>query len=329
MAATRVADIVEPEVFNPYVLNRTAELFALYMGPIISADPEFDANATLGSKLINMPFWNDITGNDEVLSDTSPLTVGKIDAGQDIAALIARGRALGANDLAKAFSGSDPMGAIGDMVADYKYRMLQNTLISILTGVFADNVANDSSDMVSDVASETIAGQGATTRFNADTFVDATTGLMGDAYDKITGVAMHSAVFAQLQKDQVIDYVYPSDAKIKIPTYLNKTVIVDDNCPSRAGTTDGMVYTSYLFGPGAIALGNGQAPVPTEVDRDSLQGDDILVHRWHTVLHPRGVAFQNAVVAGHTPTNTELENALNWSRVYERKNVRLGALITN
>jgi len=40
-------------------------------------------------------------------------------------------------------------------------------------------------------------------------------------------------------------------------------------------------------------------------------------------LHPRGVAFQNAVVVGSTPSNAELANPQNWKRVYEPKNVRI------
>jgi len=40
-----------------------------------------------------MPFWEDLSGDDEVLSDTEALTVGKITAAQDVAALLARGRA--------------------------------------------------------------------------------------------------------------------------------------------------------------------------------------------------------------------------------------------
>src|SRR5699024_12734179 len=70
---------------------------------------------------------------------------------------------------------------------------------------------------------------------------------------------------------------------------------------------NGDVFTSYIFGAGACGLGNGGAPVPTETDRDSLQGDDILINRQHFLLHPRGVKFTDAEVVGSSPTNTELE----------------------
>lgn len=140
---------------------------------------------------------------------------------------------------------------------------------------------------------------------------------------------MHSAVFSNLQKQQLIDYVTPANASVRIPYYQDKIVLVDDTMPAVAGSTSGYKYSTYFFGQGAIAFGNGAPPVPTETDRDSLAGYDVLINRWHVILHPRGVAFQDASVAGHSPTNAELATAANWDRVYERKNVRLAELISN
>lgn len=309
---TRIADVIVPQVFNPYVIQRTAELSALSQAGIISNSPELDALATAGGKLINMPFWNDLTGDDEVLSDTGALTPQKITADQDVAALFMRGKAWSTNDLAKALSGDDPMAAIGDLVAAYWARMRQKLLISMLKGVFAstDMAAEHVLDVSGEVTNNTLTG---------NSFIDALT-LLGDAAGKITAVGMHSKSYASLQKQNLIDFVPTSDGKIMIPKYLDRTVVVDDGCPVNTGTG---VFTTYLFGEGAIGLGNGAAPVPTETDRDSLAGDDILINRQHFVLHPRGVKFTNASVAGSSPTNAECEAAANWDRVYEKKNVRL------
>jgi hypothetical protein len=152
---------------------------------------------------------------------------------------------------------------------------------------------------------------------SASTFIDAQSKL-GDAADMLTAVAMHSAVYAKLQKDQLITYDKDPVTGADVPNYLGKRVVVDDGCPVSTG-----VYTTYLFGRGAIGEGNGAAKVPTETDRDSLAGDDILINRQHFILHPRGVAWQNASVAGSSPTNAELETSTNWSRVYENKNIRV------
>lgn len=307
---TKIADVIVPEVFNPYVVQKTAELSAFAQAGVIANDPAFDALATAGGKLINMPFWSDLTGDDEVLSDSTPLTPGKITAGQDVATLLMRGRAWKANDLATALSGSDPMAAIGDLVAAYWARQEQKTLINTLKGVFlAASMAENKSDISGAV-------DPAVAKFTASTFIDAAYKL-GDAESKLTAIAMHSATFASLRKQNLIDYVFDSDNK-PIATYMEKRVIVDDGMPVAGG-----VYSTYLFGAGAIAKGNGAAPVPTETDRDSLQGDDILINRQHFILHPRGVAFQAASVAGSSATNAELATAANWVRAYENKNIRI------
>jgi hypothetical protein len=128
---------------------------------------------------------------------------------------------------------------------------------------------------------------------------------------------MHSATETFLAKNDLIEYIRESDANPRVPTYLGKRVIVDDGLPAANG-----VYTTYIFGEGAFGLGEGAAPVPTEFDRDSLAGDDIMINRRHFILHPRGVAWQNA---NGNPTNTELATAANWERVYEPKNVRIVA----
>lgn len=136
MSKTKISDVIVPEVFNQYVIERTAELSALVQSGIVIPDPQLDVLAQSGGKIINMPFWQDLSGDDEVLSDTTPLETDKITAAQDQAVLLMRGKAWKTNDLAKALSGDDPMKAIADLVAAYWARRQQVTLLSILKGVF-------------------------------------------------------------------------------------------------------------------------------------------------------------------------------------------------
>lgn len=308
MAKTKISDVIVPEVFNPYVVQRTMELSALYNSGIISNNPELDRLASSGGTTINMPYWEDLNGDDEVLSDDGALTPAKITAGQDIAVLLMRGKAWSANDLAKALSGDDPMAAIGDLVAEYWARRMQATAIKLLDGAFA---ASNMTNKVLDISS--LGDDKA--KINGETFLDALQ-LMGDAKDKLTGVIMHSATETQLRKNNLIQTELDFNNK-PISLFMEKRVIIDDSCPVSTGN-----YTTYLFGEGAIGLGNGGAPVPTETDRDSLAGDDILINRKHYILHPRGVKWIGSA-AGSSPTNAELATGTNWSRVYEDKAIRM------
>ncbi len=306
---TKIDDVVVPDVFNPYVIERTAAKSALYQSGIIARDTKFDALAASGGKTINMPYWVDLTGNSEVLSDSTPLSVNKITADQDVAVLLMRGKAWGSNDLAQALSGDDPLRAIGNLVGDWWARDMQTTLLKILEGVFG---SSSMSDNVLDISDR----DGTDAILSAENFIDATQ-LMGDARGGLTAVMMHSAAVSHIEKLDLVESVRDSEGN-DIKTYRGKRIVEDDSCPLSDG-----VYTSYLFGPGAIAWGEGAPPVPTETERSALHGNDILVNRRHFILHPRGVAWDADSVTGSSPTNDELANGSNWRRAYEAKNIRI------
>ena len=309
MASTKIADVIVPSVFNPYSVQRTTELSRLYTSGIIQAVPELNVLGMKGGTTIAMPYWKDLTGAEEILSDTVPLGVDKITTAQDVAVLHARGKAWGVNDLAKALSGDDPMAEIGDMVGDYWARRWQVMLLSILKGVF---LAASMSANIHDISG--LSGDAAV--LGGDGMVDAMYKL-GDASGGLTAAAMHSATVALLVKQGLIDMRNDADGNPTLPFYMGKAVIQDDSMP-----VSGAVYTTYLFGQGAIGYGEGNAPVPTETDRDSLQGEDILVNRRHFVLHPRGVAWIGTP-SGVSPTNAELEAGTNWTRRYDAKKIRI------
>jgi len=45
MPKTRIADVIVPEVFNPYVVQQTAELSALYQSGIVATSDELNSLA--------------------------------------------------------------------------------------------------------------------------------------------------------------------------------------------------------------------------------------------------------------------------------------------
>ena len=335
MAKTAIADIIIPARFEQYVIERTAELSAFGQCGIIEHDPVFDALAAGGGRTVEMPFWKDLTATRQLLSDSASLTVNKITSDKDIARIHNDAQAWSVNFLAKVISGDDPMQAIVNLVADYWARTDEGLLVSCLKGMFA--AATMSGNLLA-IHSESIAAQSANTRLTGSTFVDACL-KQGDRSDRLTAVAMHSATEAALRKLDLIDFIPDSTAKAQIRTFQGRRVIVDDNLPTRAGSTDGVVYTTYLFGPGAFAKGaaplsgepldGGHGTEGAELFRDAQASDTGLINRRRYLLHPRGVRFNSASVAGDSPTNAELETASNWTRVFEAKNVRIVAVTHN
>lgn len=327
MAKTLISDVIQPQVFTPYVIQETKTKSALFQSGIVAEVPNLQLGVGQGNRTINMPFWSDLSGNSQVLSDSAALTVNKISASQDVATQLFRGNAWSANDLASTLSGADPMGAIGQLVSSWWRRDFQTTLVALLSGLFASSGALATSHK-NDISIADGNNAAATNKISAGAVVD-TVSKLGDAHDALTGIMMHSVPFFTLVKADLIQYVKPSEGDVEIPTFLGKRVIVDDGCPSVAAGTSGYKYTSYLFGPGAIGYAEGTPENPTETGRDILAGDDILVNRKHFVFHPRGVKFTNTTVAGVSPTNAELSTVGNWSKVYEDKAIRIVALVTN
>lgn len=309
MTETKLADVIVPEVFNPYVIERTAAKMALIQSGVIM--PVGDIDIGKGST-INLPFFQDLSGADNVWVDTADITLNKIDTAQDTAIVLTREKAFGSTDLARALIGEDPMDAIGALVADYWSRRNQATLISTLTGAmgaFADNT-HDISGL-----------GGSASDIDGESFVDATQKL-GDRGDSLTDVAMHSATEAALRVLDLIDFIPDSEGKLTIRTFQGRMVHIDDNMPVVS-----TAYTTYLFGQGAVNYVEELVPNANEPYRhpEKSGGTDALYTRRKFVQHPRGIRWTPAsgVPAAATPTNAELADSDNWTRVWEAKNIRI------
>lgn len=335
MAKTLVSDVIVPTIFEQYAIERTAELSRFGDCGIVEHSPAFDALASGGGQTVNMPFWQDLTATRQLLSDSATLTVNRITGATDIARIQNDAQVWSVNDLAHLLSGGDPMQAIVDLVAAYWARIDEGLVVSSLTGMFG--AASMASNLLA-LHSESIAGQSSSTRLNGSTFVDACAKL-GDRSDRLVAVGMHSAVEAALRKLDLIDFIPDSEGKPMLRVFQGRRVVVDDSLTSRAGSTDGVVYTTYLFGYGAFAKGSallgsdplqgGVGTTGVEIGRVPLDSDTVLINRRRFILHPRGVKFTSVSCVGDSPTNAELATSNNWIRVYEAKNVRIVAVTHN
>jgi hypothetical protein len=312
MAATNFAAMIEPKLFNDYVIERTAQVSRFRTSGIVTTMTDVLGDK-LGGRTVDMPFFQDLSGDDEVVDDTANLTINSISTSQDVACKLYRAKVFGATDLSADLSGADPIMAIAALFTSYWDRMEQKTLIKVLNGAMgcATMTAN-----VSDIS----ASAGAAANFDPEAFVDAVAKL-GDRQDDLAGLAVHGDTYTLMKKLDMIDFIKPSDGGKMIPTYMGHYLIVDDNMPKAGG-----VYTTYIFGQGAIAFAERPPKVPVEAGRDALTngGQDYIVHRRQFVLHPRGIKWKGTP-AKQTPDDAELATTTNWERVYEAKNIKLVA----
>jgi hypothetical protein len=326
--ATLRSDVIIPEIFTPYVIEQTTARDAFLASGVVQ--PMAELNATEGGDTVQVPFWKaNLTGDFEVLTDSTSLTPGKITADKQVGVILHRGRAWEARDLAALAAGSDPMAAIGDKVASYVANQRQKDLIKTLEGVFGALAGGDSpafSALRFDTSGMTALGPRQVAKARS---------LLGDQGDNLAAVAMHSAVYYDLVERKAIDYVTNTEARgggtvattgiapvfggsitgaygeVNVPTYMGMRVIVsDDLAPTSTN------YPVYFFTQGAIASGE-QLALQTETDRDILAKSDAMSIDLHYCYHPVGAKWGGVV----NPTGAQLATVGNWTKVYETKNI--------
>jgi len=334
MADTRLTDVIEPAVFEDYVSVLTTELSELWTSGMVVTDPRVSALAMGKGKTFNMPFFNDLTQTESTVGSDDPgssLAPDKIDAGEQVSVKHMRNRGWSSMDILGSVIGEDPMTEIAGKVAGYWARDMQATLIASLIGIEADNATNDSSDMIIDVATDAVLPIDPAEKISGDVVIDGLQ-TMGDHKSRLTVIIMHSAVHVELEKQQLITFIRDADNNVLFEVYLGKRVIIDDGVPVVSGVNR-PTYTTYMFGPGAFAFGEGRQRIPVEIDRNPEQGDgsgnEILYNRKQFILHPFGFAFLNAGVVGTSPTNAELNAATEWNRVLDRKLINVAIIKTN
>jgi hypothetical protein len=335
--ATRLTDVIVPEVFYPYIVKRTTEKSSIFQSGILVNDANMGSFLAGGGRTANVPFWKDLDNTESEIANDDPsdtITPQKISASKDVAARQVRTQAWSSMRLSAVLAGDDPMMRIADLVSDYWTRQFQRILVASLYGVYLDNSTNDSGDMIHDIGTDATGTATADELISAEAILDAAQ-TMGDASDALDTIIMHSVVYNRLAKQNLIDFIPDSEGRVRFPTYLGYRVIKDDGVKTITGTNR-TKYVTYLIGRNAICWNEAPtSPSPNiEVDRKPEQGNgfggDILYSRRQFVLHPYGIKWTDTTVTGEFPTNAELATTANWDRVFaERKQINMAFLTTN
>jgi len=154
MAEVRISDVVIHEVFAPYFNQRFTEKDLLVQRGIVSRNGSLRTFIDTESEFSQHPFWNTIDpdspediGTDDPASFSTP---DKITADFEVAARSNRNKSWSHMLLVKYLTGSNPMDAIASGLVKYWLHRRQIHMLAILEGLFLDNVASDSGDMVND-----------------------------------------------------------------------------------------------------------------------------------------------------------------------------------
>jgi hypothetical protein len=322
----RLSDVIVPEVYGKYIVEQSVKKTNFYRSGILATDNRINDFLAGGGKTFDMPFWQNLTGEAQAIQSGTAIETRKITTEKMVARRLLFHDGRSAEELAGALSGDNPMDAIAAKVDEWWAQQYQEILISILKGVIADNIANDSGDMVHDIT--TSGTPGTANKISSSAFINAVM-KFGDAADQFTAIAMHGVPYATLLNANLITTEPTNTQNLGFGAYLGKTVIVTDEL---GYDTDGSnkEYMSIIFKPGALMYGeSGKGITVVETDRRAEYGEDRLFTRRQFCMHPLGFKWLETSVAGDNPTRRELQEAGNWDRVFEKKNCGFVALITN
>lgn len=268
--------------------------------------------------------------NNDGLTDNTPV---EISGDKQTCMLIQRMKAFKAKDFTKELTGADPLGLIKSKIADYYRQVWEKELMNIANGVLGVTALADHITDLS-VASGTIAD---TNKIDETTMIDAEQKALGDMAGGLGLVIMHSKIFAQFKKMQLVEYdKYVVGGAIKqdvtMPTINGKNVLVTDYYTLDSSVSGFPVYKTYLFGEGAFLSAdknNYDNQYTTNYDPETSAGVDKFYTKQGKVLHPNGLSLAVDNIAKESPTFAELGAKANYALKFNHKNVKIGMIKTN
>ncbi|EEF1427374.1 hypothetical protein C9T98_22345 [Salmonella enterica subsp. enterica serovar Enteritidis] len=345
MAITTIGNIVTGNipVLASYMTEDPVEKTAFFDSGILTPTPYAAEIANGPSNIANLPFWKAIDTSiepnysNDVYQDIA--TPRAIQTGEMMARVAYLNEGFGQADLTVELTSQNPLQSVASRLDNFWQRQAQRRLIATALGLYNDNVSatdayHEQNDMVVDVS--------ATSGFDAGAFIDATQtmgdALMGNGGEVLGAIAMHSFVYAQARKAQLIDFIRDAENNTMFATYQGYRVIVDDSM-TVVGQGTSRKFISIIFGQGAIGYGEGNPANPLEYEREASRGNgggvETLWTRKTWLLHPFGYSFTSAVITGNgtetiarSASWQDLANATNWNRVVDRKHVPIAFLVT-
>lgn len=326
MAHTTIANVWTPSIWIPTVDERFRSLPGLLTSGAFQQSPLFDAAASGAGTAVNLPFFQDYTDTlDGIQVEATAPSVNNVTTGQNIAAILNREVAFGSNALAKAVAGKDPVEAITRMLAVNRQKRFQRTALQIVRGLFAFNSAPATAAALSacrsDVSLEAGASPAAGQLIDSTKFNNAVA-LMGELQQNLAGGAIwcHPLIRAALLNSDGISFLRSSKGDFMLETYKG-IPIYTSNLLSRAGTTSGTVYDTYVIAPGTI--GWGAKPQTSGIDVASLQyypdptkNQETIYDRTRALIHINGTKWIGTP-AGQSATDAELLTSTNWALAYQ------------
>jgi len=331
MDKIKIADIFQATLWTNDIINEAPELQNILNSGLFRTNQELQnvVNAQSAGSRFELPYVDEPDYTEPTIMDDSDnlITTEKISWDNQFAVLGMYAKSYAyANIVQQISRDSDPARVLRDIIGNYWARDLQRRIIATLSGIA--NKAGD--ELTLDIADDS--SDGADVLISASAIID-TASLLGDMQDKFQFMFVHSKVYADLKKQNLIDVLPPSEEGAKpIEVYGNYRIVVNDLLPVIQGTNK-KKYVTIIAQTGIFAYAEktlgGDMPL-LEVYRDPRAGRGAgvsqLITRRGFVLHPVGWSWNKS---GMSPTLADLSNKNNWTMKFKAKQQKFVRLITN
>lgn len=335
MAEMRFTDSFNPILDSHYVSVASTLKSKLWTSGVVQGNSDLHGKLNGGrGNSFNTPFNNTIATKVPTATSDDPtdlLTHNKFSTGTYSARAYQRAIAFDSMDIANLIAGNDQNGHVKRGLAEMWVNANQATLINQLSGILADNDANDSDDMFHTTYND-VASPSAAEKING-VAINAAKHTMGDSRSGLGAIMMHSDARQVLEDAEPNAFVPASTSNIGFDTYHGLVIIEDDSCVTTAGSNSAE-YQTYLVGVGAFQYADDESQIKEEWDRnpDAGFGSGLtqLYSRRRQILQPQGFSCLTAGTdATHNTTDAEFALAATWDRVVDRKLINLAYLKHN
>lgn len=333
---TRLADVWVPEIVNPATFDAALVQSKIISSGAVQVDAGMSADLTGNGFLFENPAYINIADSDipALIPNDDPDDIGEpenIGKRTGFWHRLARDKGWASMDVVQDIAGVDPLAQVAAQYGGAIAKWREVALMRMLSAVTSTAVAGSSLNFM--FGTETGASATAANRFNPDSLIDAMVAAGNDTFDGGAGwsLLLHPLTYAQMVKDDLLDTQSASSQSLTIPTYMGIKLVITRVAPTRAGTTNGTVRTSYLVRDGAIKMGVGRAKHPTELQRKAdignSGGGEIFWVRDVFGYSINGFSFKG------TPdpklSDTALATTGNWERVLDPTQIGIIALNHN
>ena len=217
---------------------------------------------------------------------------------------VSKGFALGADDISKIASGEDPMAAMQAYIAQNLQTFRTRHLLALLQAAFATGGPLAAQKWTAPAVTGAVPTAAQSISI---TQVVAALNLLGERSNRITSIAMHSAVYHWLMHQGMLQFSSPAGVGtgsaiewggggigVSDPGFqyfAGLRVVVDDMIvPTPGASGNPAVYPCYLFGDGAIQEGI-QKEFSMEFDRNILSKQDIASCHYMWAIGIPGISW--------------------------------------